>query len=153
MTDEHIPLGLRFAIIGRGFKRVLDERLRHMGITGVQFGVLGAVLRLERKGEAEINQHELERIMNVTHPTMTEIIKRLERNGYIACTRSESDRRSKCIRSTELARRLCSEVSAAEEYAKERMFSGVSEEEQQLLLAITDKLLKNALSLKGENRD
>lgn len=149
--EQDLPLGARFSIIGRCFKRELDERIRTFGLTGVQFGVLNALSHLERSGAAEINQRDLEQLVHVTHPTMTEIIKRLEKSGYLLCRRSEHDRRSKCIRSTALARELFLELKEADSAVYARLCRGLDERQMADLIAITDVILSNAFSLEGDD--
>ena len=73
-----MPLGLRIAIIDRAFRRKMDEWAEEIGITAVQLRVLGEVSLMEDNGVEEVNQKDLEHIEQVTHPTMTGIIKRLE---------------------------------------------------------------------------
>lgn len=153
MQKKEMPLGLRFAIIGRCFKTVMDERLREHDVTGVQFSVLRELRRHEQEGAGELYQRDLENVSHVTHPTMTEIIKRLERKGYIECRRSENDRRHKCILSTVRAKALCSEVSAAEDYAVQRLFGNLTAEEFSTLERLLDKILVNVDTIKGETRE
>ena len=75
--EKEMPIGLRFSLLHRSFKKQLDEQLKEKELTGVQFGVLGQLGRLERSGQGEVYQKDLELATHVTHPTMTEIIKRL----------------------------------------------------------------------------
>ena len=49
MTKE-LPLGARFSLLHRAFKRKMDEILSEKELTGVQFGVLGNLARLEQQG-------------------------------------------------------------------------------------------------------
>ena len=69
----NIAPGLRFSILDREFKKKLEERANRMGLTAVQLRVLGELSRLESMGIEEINQKDLEKVIAVTHPTMTEI--------------------------------------------------------------------------------
>ena len=147
-----IPMGLRFSILHRAFKRKLDERLRELELTGVQFGVLGELDRLERRGEGEINQRALETASHVTHPTMTEILKRLEQKGFIECRPSPADRRNKSISSTEKARSLHQEIERVDEEVYHWLCSGLSPEQEEQLVAITDEMLKNIFE-KGCNKN
>ncbi len=149
--EQDLPLGVRFSIISRCFKHELDERIRSFGLTCVQFGVLNELARLERSGAAEINQRDLEQLVHVTHPTMTEIIKRLEKGGFILCRRSEHDRRSKCICSTELTRKLFHELKAADSAVFARLCRGLDERQMADLIGITDVILSNAFSLEGDD--
>lgn len=149
--EKDLPLGARFSVISRCFKQQLDLRIKDLGLTGVQFGVLNALRRMERSGAEEINQRDLEQFIHVTHPTMTEIIKRLEKSGYISCCRSEHDRRSKCVSSTALARRLFHEIKACESAVSSQLCYGLSERQMSELISITDVILSNAFSLKGDD--
>ena len=81
--ETNIAPGLRFSILDREFKKKLEERANQMGFTSVQLRVLGELSRLESIGVEEINQRDLEKALVVTHPTMTEIIKRLEKKNAL----------------------------------------------------------------------
>ena len=146
-------MGLRFSLLHRAFRRKLDEHLREMDLTGVQFGVLGQLARLEELGEGEINQRALETASHVTHPTMTEIIKRLEQKGFIACKPSAADRRNKCISSTEKARALHREVDRVDEEVYSWLCEGLSPEQREELSELTGIMLENALKVYGKGCD
>ena len=139
-----LPYGLRFSILGRTFKRQLDQRLQEKELTGVQLGVLKELDRLEASGVAEVNQRDLENASHVTHPTMTEILKRLERKGFIRCCQSSHDRRHKCISSTGKARQLRQELSSMDEAILEELSRGLSREQLETLWEILDVMLDNA---------
>ena len=95
--ETNIAPGLRFSILDREFKKKLEERANRMGLTAVQLRVLGELSRSESLGVEEINQKDLEKALAVTHPTMTEIIKRLEKKHAVICTQSRLDGRYKKI--------------------------------------------------------
>ena len=140
-----LPYGLRFSILGRTFKRQLDERLLEKDLTGVQLGVLKELERLEAAGAAEVNQRDLENASHVTHPTMTEILKRLERKGFIRCCQSSHDRRHKCVFSTEKARQLQQEMSYMDSAILAELSCGLSQQQLEALGEILDVMLDNAL--------
>ncbi len=95
-----MPFGLKIAIINREFRRRMDEKAAAMGLTWAQLRVLGSVSRLEAAGKEEIHQNDLERIERVTHPAMTNLLRRLESKGFVRCVPSEKDRRYKKITCT-----------------------------------------------------
>ena len=66
--DDKLPMGLRFSLLHRAFKRRMDALLSEKELTGVQFGVLGALIRRERQGAEEISQRDLEEATHVGHP-------------------------------------------------------------------------------------
>ena len=139
-----LPYGMRFSILGRTFKRQLDQRLLEKDLTGVQLGVLKELERLEAAGAAEVNQRDLENASHVTHPTMTEILKRLERKGFIRCCHSSHDRRHKCIFSTEKARQLQQEMSYMDSAILVQLSRGLSQQQLEALGEILDVMLDNA---------
>ncbi|MBR1456898.1 MAG: MarR family transcriptional regulator [Oscillospiraceae bacterium] len=148
-----LPVGLRFSLLHRSFRKKMDELLREKGLTGVQFGVLGALSRLEWEGRDEINQKDLELVTHVTHPTMAAIIKRLEKKELILCGTSPRDRRFKCISSTEKARALERDVAEVEEKTFRWLCGGLSEAQIGQLMDITDVMIANAVAACGERGD
>lgn len=140
----NIPAGLRFSILARAFRSEMDKRLREKELTGVQLGVLGELMRLEHYGHGEISQRDLEHANRVTHPTMTEIIKRLEKKGFISCETNPKDRRHKSIRSTEKAHELDLEIDSANAYVFSLLCQGLNDEQISQFIQITDVMLENA---------
>ena len=142
--EKEMPIGLRFSLLHRSFKKQLDERLKEKELTGVQFGVLGQLDRLERSGQEEVYQKDLELATHVTHPTMTEIIKRLEKQGFVRCRPGARDRRYKCICSTEKAKLLRQEMAVVDRQGFDMLCSGLSAAQKTSLIAMTDMMLENA---------
>lgn len=141
---ENPPVGLRFSLLARAIRKQIDDALREDGLTGVQLFVLCELRRLEEAGQAEVNQKDLEQICRVTHPTMTEILQRLEKKGYLTCVRSAKDRRHKKISSTEQTLGLRKRMDEADRRAFAALCEGLSEAETETLLRLTDHLVQNA---------
>ena len=74
---------------------------------------------------------------------MTEMIKRLEKKGFVTCTTSTSDRRYKKISCTERSRNLYLELAQADEAITETICAGLSAEEKAELIRFTDCMLDN----------
>lgn len=151
--EHELPYGLRFSLLGRFFKKRLNEELMEKELTGVQLTVLKELERLESSGAAEVNQRDLEKISHVTHPTMTEILKRLERKEFISCRRSSVDRRHKCISSTEKSRQLRQELSEIDQAVLAELSRGLSRQQVDQLWEITDVMLKNAFEYYGKGSE
>lgn len=149
--EHEMSLGIRFSILDRSFKRQLDVLLREKELTGVQFCVLRQLGRLEHSGCTAITQRDLEKASHVTHPTMTEIIKRLEKKGFIVSRVGETDRRCKLISSTDKAESLAVEMSSTEERVAAALTEGLSEEELRELLRLTDIMIKNSCAKGRDN--
>ena len=84
MCKHPMPKGLRFEILQKTIRRQMDEYVRETGLTGTQVGVLGELGRLERESAGEVTQKALEAAAHVTHPTMTELLKKLEKKGFVS---------------------------------------------------------------------
>ena len=150
---DSMPMGVRFSLLHRAFKKKMDEMLAEKELTGVQFGTMGALMRLEREGKAEISQRDLEQATRLAHPTMTEILKRLEKKDFLRCEQSQRDRRYKSIRATEKAYHLKEDVTALEAETLQWLCKGLEEKQIEELTAITDVMLKNAYSACGKGCD
>lgn len=152
-TEKNMPFGLRFSLLHRSFRRMMNARLSEEDLTGVQFGVLGELHRLEKSGWTEIKQRDLENASHVTHPTMTEIIKRLEKKGFICCRASLSDRRQKLISTTDKAHSLSQEIDRIDKEVFSRLCRGLSPAQVEEFLNTMNVMLKNAVEYCGKGCD
>ena len=146
MCQQTMPKGLRFTILHRTVRRRLDEYVRDLGLTGTQFGVLGALGRLEHEG-GEVTQKALEDAAHVTHPTMTELLKKLEKKGFIACNPSTEDRRCKAVTSTGQSERLRRSLEEFDGRVFDELCRGLSADEVAAFLHITGVMLENAKAM------
>jgi len=145
---SNIPIGARLSIIGRTFKKELDTILLEEDITSVQFSVLIAILDYMENGETEINQRMLEEAVHVTHPTMTELVKKLCKKDFINSSIDSRDKRRKNISLTEKSLNLLSRLDRAQDEVWLKLSVGLSESETALFLGISNKILDNLSSAK-----
>ena len=138
-----MPIGAKFAVIHRAFRRELDKLLREKDLTGAQFGALHALERLERERGGEISQRDVEELCRSAHPTMTEILKKLEKKGFIEVRPSETDRRRKQIRRTDKARELDRETMLTNELTYDKFTAGLSGTQRAALESMLDLLISN----------
>jgi DNA-binding MarR family transcriptional regulator len=134
---------LRFSILNRAFKRKLEERAGEMGLTAVQLRVLGELRRLEVLGNSEINQRDLEHAVSVTHPTMTEIIKRLEKKGAVVCTTSSTDKRHKKINTTPPYANIHVELEQMDQTVFQELCQGLSQQQVEAFLQLSSVMIDN----------
>ena len=149
MDHSDVPIGAKFAIVHRAFRRELDATLREKGLTGAQFGVLRVLDRLERERGGEISQRDIEEMSRSAHPTMTEILKKLEKKGFITIGPSAVDGRRKAIRQTERSRELDRELFRLDEETFAKLGAGLDAEKSRALAEALDCLLKNICGEKG----
>lgn len=142
--ENQMPVGLRFSLLHRAFRRRMDALLSEKELTGVQFGVLMALLRMEKEGQEDVSQRALEERARVSHATMAELLKRLEKKGFVSTEQSQRDRRFKCIHATEKAYRLKGELAETDNEVFSGLCRGLSGQQVENLLASIDLMLQNA---------
>lgn len=143
MDPKELPAGAKFGVIHRAFRREMDASLREKGLTGAQFGALCALDRLERENEGEISQRDVEQMCRCAHPTMTEILKKLEKKGFIEVRPSERDHRRKQIRRTEKALELDRAALRIDEKTFEKFTAGLDGTQRAALESMLDLLIAN----------
>ena len=105
--------------------------------------VLGELSHSESIGVCEINQKDLEKALAVTHPTMTEIIKRLEKKNAVLCTQIRIDRRYKNINCTEEYKNIHLELKEMDWEIFNKICEGIPGEHVQIFLKASEKMLAN----------
>ena len=138
-----MPIGAKFAVLHRAFRRELDAALKEKDLTGVQFGVLRAIDRLERTADGEISQRAVEEASHSSHPTMCEILKKLEKKGFVDIRPSRTDGRRKTVGLTDRARELDRELFGVDERTFARIACGLDEAQTEALGAMLDTMLSN----------
>ena len=113
-----------------------------MGLTSVQASILGYLIINRDK---QICQRNIENNFNITHPTATGIIGRLEDKGFVTCLPSEKDRRYKIIRATEKATSMHNDFIAQIDAAEKQALSGFTEDEKMQLNKLLDRVISNVV--------
>ncbi|BCS87761.1 MarR family winged helix-turn-helix transcriptional regulator [Pseudodesulfovibrio sediminis] len=94
------------------------------------------------KERGPINQGVLLEILDVRSSSLSEIIRKLERNGLVTRNRDERDRRSFVVSATEKAGALNTDLDNMRESA-DRLFTCLNAEEQTQLHAILEKIIQS----------
>lgn len=123
----------------------LQEMKRLTGMHGMILGFL------YRNRDVNVYQRDLEKEFDFKRSTATKILQLLESKGYIIREGDDGDKRMKRILLTnealEMNRRICSELSAAEE----RIEGLLTDEERQAFFNIVSKLKSGLECPEGGN--
>ncbi len=84
---------------------------------------------------------ELSNTLNIRAASLGELVDKLENNGYIIRCAHESDRRTFRVFLTDAGRELAAELTDIRKNAVRSLFQGLTEEEQQTLEKLLDKLI------------
>ena len=119
----------------------LTSELGKKGISGIEPSH-GVILRsLFEKGPLPMT--ELARLTSRTKPTVTVLVNKLEKRGYVKRSRDPEDGRVFLVSLTEKASGLAEDLGAVSRGMRETLFSGFDEDEKQTLAGLIEKAVKN----------
>ena len=124
-----------------GCEKYLDE------LTGNNMFIIG---HLARNGEKHIFQKDLEEDFSVRRSTMSAIILRMEKKGFLTRESVSYDARLKKLVLTEKGKRIHEMIESRITETEEKLSAGLSEEEKKLLFLLLEKLRHN---LETDNRN
>lgn len=137
---EEEKLGLIFRRISHAAKKDMDNYTKDIDLTMSQLMVLEY---LSNTNEQELTQKGVEQHFNLQHPTVSGILKRLERNGFLWTATNEADRRAKNIYLTDKAKNLDNRAKKRQEEQEELFVKGLSPAEIETLRHLLKQVLKN----------
>ena len=104
--------------------------------------ILVALLR-----QKQLSLTELSKIIGKKKSSTTELVDKLIRLGYVEKTTDETDQRIKLIQLTKKSLALKGKFAELTQNLMEKTYRGVSDKEQQDVIRILEKILKNFLML------
>ncbi len=137
---EEKTLGAYFKSISNALDRKFNRDLDQFDLTLSQASTL---MFLHFNQDKEISQIDIQNNFNLTNPTVTGILKRLELKGFICRTTSSSDGRRNIIRLTEKSAQLEQLLAQGIANAENQMTNGFTEEEKELLISLLGRVLVN----------
>ena len=130
--------GYRLADNSRQLRRLFDERVRGLGITGPQARLL---LSLERNpGE---NQAFYAERLEIEPITLTRIVDRLEEAGWIERRNDPADRRARILHLTDKSRGIVTRLRVSVEGLFEEMLAGFDAGERAVFADLLERIATN----------
>lgn len=124
-----------------------DMDLRECDLTWSQAHLLR---HLTRAG-GEMSQKQIEKELEISHPTVVGLVQRLETKGFVESFTDEKDRRIKMVRLTEQAREHQHFMEERFREKEKLMTRGMSEEEVKELIRLLRELHANLEESKEGN--
>lgn len=136
---SHPTLELKKAYLA--LRRALDRTVKSFNLTSAQFDVLQLLMH-NRDG---LEHRELQRLLAIASPTLTNIVDVLEREGHVERRAHSSDARTKTIHLSSKARALCASVEfcGAGDALVDQMFSGFSDLERKDFMRLLKRMERN----------
>ena len=133
-------LGARVRVLAQNIKQAFDRKLTALGLTTQQSFVLRY---LYEHSEEKVYPKDIEKRFDLTHPTVSGIIQRLEAKGFLAAEPDSDDRRCKRVVLTPKARECQKEIWQHIQWVERTMVSGMTPEEEQTLTELLERACEN----------
>lgn len=136
-----IDIGYRLADNSRQLRRLFDERVRGLGLTGPQARLLLSLDRYPYENQAFYAERlEIEPI------TLTRIVDRLEDAGWIERRSDPGDRRARILHLTDKSRGIVTRLTANVEALFEEMLEGFDPAERAMFANLLDRIAANIVA-------
>ena len=132
------PVTARISRLARHLRRAIDGLLEPFGMTGVQLGLL---IRLDRTDG--LVQAELGRRMAIEPATLTGIVQRLEREGWVRRSCDPDNRRLQRVWLTDKARATLPALRREQSRHRRRALSGLNTADLAQLESLLDRIEVN----------
>ncbi|PMC80293.1 MarR family transcriptional regulator [Aerococcus viridans] len=149
MKDEHQPM-----YIGGLLRELTIAVHRNIGVElsehelgdmkGPQSMALGYIIHASTKDELYVK--DLEKYMKIRKSTASELVSRLEKNGYVRTEKSQKDGRLKRLIVTEEGHEAHDRILYLLQEVDDRLVAGLSQEEVDTFVRILNKLIQNMQS-------
>ena len=133
-------LGHRIRVLSQAIRQAIDRKLTDLDLTGQQSFILRYLS--DRNGEV-VYPKDIEKRFNLTHPTVSGILQRLECKGFLTSEPDPDDRRYKRITLTEKAEECQKEIHQHIHALEKTMTAGMSEDDVNTLLRLLDLAAQN----------
>jgi DNA-binding MarR family transcriptional regulator len=141
-TEQPEKLGLIFRRISNAIKKDIDGHMRDIDLTMSQCMVLDY---LSKAPSGSVPQKDIEQHFSLQHPTVSGILKRLERNGFVKAATNKNDRRYKNIFLLDKAKAVSDSVAQHQKKIDGMFVRGLSKEEQETLRRLLQTVQRNVL--------
>ena len=140
---ERNDIGFKVRILANLLKRDIEKSKCELGIE-LPKGINGwAISYFFDNSDKDIFQKDFENEFSIRRSTASNILKTMEQNGFIKRESVESDARLKKIVLTEKAINIHKSVLRSINEREERLRKGLTSDETEAFLKITDRLIAN----------
>ncbi len=135
-----MPIGVLMKCITNEYEKYFNKMLSTIGITASQCAVLNFLLETEMES---VNQRDIEKHLNLSNPTVTGLLKRLDEKGYVLVVQSEKDKRKKNVHLTEKAYDIQKRIENDRKKIDRMLFRKMRKNEVENLRTSLEKMLYN----------
>ncbi len=146
MDQQTIRDQFPFAVarITRRWRKLLDERLKDLGVTQARWSTM---VYLQRGGEG-LTQRELAHLMAIENPTLVRLLDSLEEQGLIERRPCKRDRRARRLYLTSAGERFMKDLNERGDVLRDELLTGIEDKDLEVALGIFERVMENAVNLK-----
>ena len=133
--------------INQRIENSLNAIFANIDITAAQGRVL---MYIANCPDREIFAADLHKHLCISKPSVSAVIKKLRKSGYICCTGCESDERYKNLAVTEKGRKVAMLISQHMRNTEQEAFRTFTEDEMSAFMRLQKKLLNNISNMNTE---
>lgn len=142
MADvQQDSIGFVINDVARMMRREFDRQATALGLTRAQWQVLAYLLREDGQ-----QQKQLADQMDITAITLTGLLDRLERDGWVERRNDPTDRRAKQVYLTDKVQPTIQAVRDIGMHVRQRALEGLDEGEQEQLMRLLQRMRSNLCS-------
>lgn len=124
----------------------LDAQLKENDLTMSQSQVLWYIMH----HGGQVSQKEVQHFLNVSHPTVVGLVKRLENSGFIETGFEDGDKRNKILKLTDKAIEVTASLDQKRQETDRQMVEGLSSQETEELKRMLNVIYENIQTLGKE---
>ena len=147
ISQRQFPFSV--ARIARRWRKLLDDRLKDLGVTQARWSTM---IALHRGGEG-VTQRELAELMSIENPTLVRLLDNLETQHLIERRPCEQDRRARRLHLTKRGESFIQKLDERADGLREQLLSGISEDEMATCLDVFERILANAETAGTDQQD
>ncbi len=133
-TSDRVIIALRKII--QAIDMNSKKLVKRVGLTGPQLVILQEISRC-----GEVTAGEIARAVSLSQATVTGILERMEKRGFLARKRSEHDKRRVMVRITDTGKQVLKDAPPLMQEAFVERFSNLQEWEQTMILSSLQRLV------------
>lgn len=133
-------LGNLIKHLNKMFEQQINENMTSVNVTRSQMEVL-VYTYIKNKDGIEVNQVDLEKDLNLKNPTVTGLISRLEKKGYMKREKSSKGPNYKSVLITDEGIRIIEEGKRITDNVEKEMFSVLDKDEKKELTRLLQKVI------------
>ena len=136
-------IGLLIKLVDNRIKKAINKNLIRFNLTATQEKVMWSIFRMQEHSK-DVFKKDIERELDLSNPTVTGILKRLEEKEMIKRIPSSEDARYKCLTLTDKGLDVIHEcMDFGVNYIEKKLTKDMTEEELNTLRTLLNKVIDN----------